>query len=174
MHYSVHVGSQVREIEVDEAAAPGVYAVTIDGRSVTVTARRSGDGSLVMTLDGRTVETYVVRARGGTEATVCVGGHAVAVTCRTGMEEQLAKAREASGEAHESHVRTSMPGKVVDIKVKPGDEVAAGQRLLVLEAMKMENEIVAKGAAKVKAVHVKVGAAVESGALLIELEKAGA
>jgi biotin carboxyl carrier protein len=63
-----------------------------------------------------------------------------------------------------------IPGKVVGVKVKPGDEVEPGQPLVVLEAMKMENELAADQAGKVAAIHVAAGDTVEGGELLVELE----
>lgn len=65
---------------------------------------------------------------------------------------------------------TQMPGKVVKINVSVGDEVEAGDVVLILEAMKMENEIKTSVAGKVKAVHVEEGVALESGVLMIEIE----
>ncbi|MBH47099.1 MAG: hypothetical protein CME71_02910 [Halobacteriovorax sp.] len=65
---------------------------------------------------------------------------------------------------------TQMPGKVVQIGIKPGDKVTQGQTLLILEAMKMENEIKTSVDGTVKAVHVKVGDALEPGVLMIELD----
>ncbi|MEP7088346.1 MAG: biotin/lipoyl-containing protein [Gemmatimonadota bacterium] len=67
-------------------------------------------------------------------------------------------------------LRAPMPGLIVQLRVKAGDVIAAGDRLVVMEAMKMENELRAPAAGKVKVVHVIVGAAVEKGALLVELE----
>ena len=67
-------------------------------------------------------------------------------------------------------LRAPMPGLIVQLRVKVGDTVAAGAGLVVMEAMKMENELRTVAAGKVRAVHVSVGAAVEKGALLVELE----
>lgn len=170
MRYYVHVGEEQREIDIEPGGAEGTWSVKLAGRAVPVTVRKASDGALILNIDGQRTEAYVLRARGGERATVCFEGQALEVTCRTGMEEQLAKAAEAAGEAMDLAVRTSMPGKIVDVKVKVGDVVAAGQTLVILEAMKMENAINAKGAARVKAVLVKAGQAVESGALLVELE----
>ena len=64
----------------------------------------------------------------------------------------------------------SMPGKVVDILVKPGDKVKAGQAILVMEAMKMENEIQADHDALVKSINVKKNESVECGAVLVIFE----
>ena len=62
-----------------------------------------------------------------------------------------------------------MPGSIVDISVKQGDLIKEGDVLLVLEAMKMENEITAPRSGTVRAVHVKVGDNVDSGDLLVEI-----
>ena len=67
-------------------------------------------------------------------------------------------------------LRAPMPGLIVQLRVKVGDTIAAGDGLVVMEAMKMENELRAQAAGTVRAVHVSVGAAVEKGALLVELE----
>jgi biotin carboxyl carrier protein len=63
-----------------------------------------------------------------------------------------------------------MPGLVVRIMVEPGQEVAAGTSLVVLEAMKMENELKAEQAGRVVAVRVAPGDTVDTGAVLVELE----
>jgi biotin carboxyl carrier protein len=67
-------------------------------------------------------------------------------------------------------LRAPMPGLIVQLRVKVGDTVVAGAGLVVMEAMKMENELRTTSAGKVRAVHVAVGAAVEKGALLVELD----
>ncbi len=63
-----------------------------------------------------------------------------------------------------------MPGKIIEIFVKDGDEVKAGKPLLIMEAMKMENEMRAAGDVKIKKIKVKQGDSVETGAVLIEFE----
>lgn len=65
---------------------------------------------------------------------------------------------------------TQMPGKVVKIQTKVGAQVTKGQTLLILEAMKMENEIKCGADGVVKAIHVSEGDALESGVLMIEVE----
>jgi propionyl-CoA carboxylase alpha chain len=67
-------------------------------------------------------------------------------------------------------VLAPMPGIILSITVKEGDEVNAGDTMLVLEAMKMENEIHAPRAGKIKKVHVSAGAEVRSGSVLVEFE----
>jgi pyruvate carboxylase subunit B len=63
-----------------------------------------------------------------------------------------------------------MPGLIVRVHVQSGDQVQAGQGLVVMEAMKMENELRVQAAGRVKTVLVTPGSVVEKGALLIELE----
>ncbi|MGI6730513.1 MAG: biotin/lipoyl-containing protein [Anaerovoracaceae bacterium] len=67
-------------------------------------------------------------------------------------------------------VDSPMPGTILDIKVKPGDAVTEGQVLIILEAMKMENEIVAPGAGTVDTIQVTKGAAVNAGDVLLSLK----
>ena len=66
--------------------------------------------------------------------------------------------------------RSQIPGRVVDVRVSAGDLVSAGTTLVVLEAMKMQNEIQAESDARVVAVLCAAGQAVEAGAILIRLE----
>jgi acetyl/propionyl-CoA carboxylase alpha subunit len=65
-------------------------------------------------------------------------------------------------------IKAPMPGLIVELKVNPGDKVATGDPLLILEAMKMENILKASGPATVKTVNVKKGDSVEKGHVLIE------
>lgn len=74
------------------------------------------------------------------------------------------------GGGDESGLFTQMPGKVVKIFCKIGDKVEKGQTLLILEAMKMENEIKSGVTGQVKAIHVKAGDALENGVLMVEVE----
>jgi len=66
---------------------------------------------------------------------------------------------------------TQMPGKVVKLMVSEGDKVEKGQTVLILEAMKMENEIKAGVSGVIKNLGVKVGQALESGVLMAEIEE---
>ena len=72
--------------------------------------------------------------------------------------------------SHAGHVTTSMPGTIVAVKVKAGDKVTAGDGVLVIEAMKMENEIQASKTGIVVAVHVNKGDAVTPDESLLEIQ----
>jgi biotin carboxyl carrier protein len=65
-----------------------------------------------------------------------------------------------------TEVRSPMPGNILQVNVNPGDVVKEGQQLMILEAMKMENEILAPCAGKIASIGVAKGSSVESGALL--------
>jgi biotin carboxyl carrier protein len=83
---------------------------------------------------------------------------------------QRAAARGSRETSGRREVKASMPGKVIDVLVNVGDRVESKQGLLVIEAMKMENEIKSAGAGEVKEIHVARGQAVESGEVLVVLE----
>jgi biotin carboxyl carrier protein len=70
-----------------------------------------------------------------------------------------------------NNVRAPMPGLIIELKVNDGDEVKAGDTLLILEAMKMENIIKSPGDAKVKLVKVRMGDSVEKNQVLIEFNR---
>ena len=65
-----------------------------------------------------------------------------------------------------TEVRSPMPGNILQVNVNPGDVVKEGQQLMILEAMKMENEILAPCAGRISSIGVAKGSSVESGALL--------
>ena len=71
---------------------------------------------------------------------------------------------------HDGCVTTAMPGTVIDIKVKVGDQVTAGDALIVIEAMKMENEIQAPKAGTVIGIHISKGQSISPDQTLIEIQ----
>ena len=87
---------------------------------------------------------------------------------RTRAIQDLAAA--AAGPRGPAPLIAPMPGLIVRVNVAPGQQIAAGAGLIVMEAMKMENELRASAGGTVKAVHASPGQAVEKGALLVELE----
>jgi biotin carboxyl carrier protein len=85
------------------------------------------------------------------------------------LHDPLERRASAGGSGHSGphEVRAPIPGRVVSVAVAEGDEVHAGQPLLILEAMKMENQLCAEGAGTVERVLVSPGATVESGQTLV-------
>lgn len=84
------------------------------------------------------------------------------------LHESLKK---GGGFGADMELRSGMPGKIIEIFVKPGDIVKTNKPLLIMEAMKMENEMRSTRDVKIKEVCVKQGASVESGAVLLKFEE---
>jgi pyruvate carboxylase subunit B len=84
--------------------------------------------------------------------------------------KRVAKGSRRPRASKEGHVTSSMPGRVVELMVKVGDKLKAGDAVLVIEAMKMENEVPAPVAGTVKAVHVAKGDSVNPDEALVEIE----
>jgi biotin carboxyl carrier protein len=159
------------------------WVVRGGGSSRDVEVERSGD-EFAVEIDGQRHELELVRFDGAVaslrfpssgRSRGSNGSWRVAVGQREFDLEVLtpSEAVEAASAAREvgpSRLTAPIPGKVVAVKVEPGEEVERGQALVVLEAMKMENELAADQAGKVAAIHVASGDTVEGGEILIELE----
>jgi biotin carboxyl carrier protein len=131
-----------------EVLRDGYVSMIVDGESVPVSIEPTGPDTMRVTIDGRRTEVEVKDERDL-------------------LVEEFGLGEDAAGGGA---VRAPMPGLVLDVLVDEGDEVAADQGLLVLEAMKMENELKAPAGGVVRAVHAASGAAVDKEELLIEIE----
>ena len=170
--FTIDVQGQGREVAV-EAQGGGRYRITHDGRSRVVDARKVQGG-------GRAATWSIVDDGGGRAQLVDVDGVAPDLTVSVGgvtlpLKLTDARAKVASAAAPTARsgplaVRSPMPGKVVKVLVKAGDEVKAGAPVVVIEAMKMENELRAPRDGKVKEVSAKEGQTVEAGQALATLE----
>ncbi len=166
MKYIVSVDGERTDIELDAGE------VEIDGRTVPVSLADVAGTPVRLVYVGDRVHRVVVRERAGRGCyTLWLDGFNYEIEAldeRTRTIRDLTAAQ--SGPAGPAPLLAPMPGLIVRVNVEPGDSVSAGQGLVVMEAMKMENELRAAGPGKVKAVHAKAGAAVDKGALLVELE----
>ena len=156
------------------------------GERVEVEVRRDGDGAYRVSVNGRPLtvdlaeperDLLSLRIGGGSyEAAIrsLSGGFDVTVAGRTYRIEILDRAALAGGSgvsvAGTQVVRSVMAGKVLDVLVSEGAEIGAGTPLVVIEAMKMENEIRSPKAGTVKRIAVRPGQAVEAGADLVVVE----
>jgi pyruvate carboxylase subunit B len=164
------------------------YAVTVNGHEIEVTV----DGSTVRVGDNE-AEVHVVELGGTPLRVVTIAGRVHRVLARRGVEpgrytihlegfrfdvealdERTRAIRRLAGSAAKPADQTSlaapMPGLVMRVLVRPGDRVQAGQGVVVIEAMKMENELRAAVPGVVRSVAVAAGSAVEKGAVLVEFE----
>ena len=162
MNVRVEVGGRTRVVDVRRAGERG--AVTIDGRTVAADLVRTPGGWSLL-LDGRSYEIALEEAATGT--TVHVDGRAVPVTFPGARRFGRGGGRADAGSSGPRRITSPMPGRVVKVLVAPGDQVVARQGLIVVEAMKMENELRAPSAGTVAEVRVSQGASVEANAVLI-------
>ncbi len=146
---------------------PGSWRFTRKGVTRDVSVARLPDGRLSLLFsDGRQISG---RARplplGRVE--VIVAGSPRTVALADPLNDRLSHSGPEGGASGEEEIRALMPGRVVEVRVAEGDSVAEGQVLIVLEAMKMQNEIRAEGAGIVTRCAVSAGEAVDGGALMV-------
>jgi biotin carboxyl carrier protein len=163
--YVVDVAGRTVEIELDGDV------VRVDGEAVHARLAELPDTPIVLLTVGSEVHRVAV-ARGATRGkySLSLDGRRYAVEAldeRTRAIRELSEATAAP--AGPAPLVAPMPGLIVRVNVAPGDSVRAGQGLIVMEAMKMENELRASAAGVVKAVHATPGTAVERGTILVEL-----
>jgi biotin carboxyl carrier protein len=163
MQFVAKAGERDHKVSVDREN--GIYRVEVDGVGFEVDARKlEGDFYSILT-DGRSYEVSVEFRRDGYY--VRHGASERMVT----FSDRSRRGREAmAADGGPDKIVSVMPGKIVRLLVGEGDAVEAGQGILVVEAMKMENEIAASKAGRVTSIVVEPGQAVESGALLAVVE----
>ena len=131
-----------------ETAEPGVYTILLDGRSY---------------------DAFVADTPAG--MVVSIEGHRFEIEARD--PRRWSRKTAGGGTGSVQAILSPMPGKVIRVLAAPGDEVAAGQGIVVVEAMKMQNELKAARAGKVLTVTAKDGATVTAGELLATIEASG-
>ncbi len=165
-----HLETNGQSYQISMENANGKIAVTLNGKKHSVDlARLNGVGALSILVDGRSFDLEVKENEKG--FSVFVLGQYFDLTVEEG---KLFRARQLSGAgktvAREKVVRAPMPGLIVKIEVTVGQEVQPEDGLLIMEAMKMENEIKAKGAGIVKEIKVVERQPVEQNQILITFE----
>ena len=143
--------------------------VSIDGNPCSMEIVPLGDFEFLVRNGQRQHRIAVVRQQGG--YLVIAEGVSTTVVVETPRDRLIREhAREGGIEHTRAEVHAPMPAMVVRIQVSEGESVTAGQGLVVLEAMKMENELRAPRDGTVRAIQARAGVAVEKGALLMILE----
>ena len=166
MKYIVSVNGDRHVVERDGAG------VDLGDGETTASIESVGDTPVRLVTIGTEVHRVVVRRRTAKGIyQLWLDGHVYDVEA---LDERARAIRDLSaataGPAGPAPLLAPMPGLIVRISVAEGDVVQAGQGLIVMEAMKMENELRATGAGTVKRIAIAAGMAVEKGAVLIELE----
>lgn len=167
MKYIVTHGDREIELEL-EPRDDGRYGVTIGDREFVADLRSGGGRSLHSLILG--TDAYEVSViTGDEESRVALRGHALDLRVESEQERNARLVDAASGGSGPQTIKSVMPGRVVKVLVAVGDEVEAGQSLLILEAMKMENEIRARSAGTVTELLVAEGATVGNGEALVKI-----
>jgi len=159
----------------EAASCPAIYApsefnVTLHGETYHIRIKGTGHG-------GEGQRPFYVHVDGVAEEVLLEALDEVEVTPGAAAPRKSAGGKAAAGGSkqrprptHAGCVTTAMPGTIVDVKVKPGDKVKAGDGVLVIEAMKMENEVQAPVSGTVVQVHVAKGDAVTPDQVLVEIQ----
>ncbi len=165
MKYTTFVGEKAYQVDVGAN-----NTVLIDGESHAVDFRGI-DGTTLFSLliDNRSWEVLVERT--GDEYRVLINGELYVVNVQDERTRKLAKAEGKGGPvAGEIYIKAPMPGLVRAVNVGPGDAVIARQGVVILEAMKMENELRVPRVGVVKEIRVKPGDKVDQGQVLVVIK----
>ena len=161
MKYFAGVGDHTFEIEINEDG------VVVDGEMITVDLRQSGVSQLYsLLLDGASFEILIEETQQSYDVTL--RGEQFRVQVEDERTRRLNAGRQGPALPQgDLTVRAPIPGLVVQVLVQDGDEIIEDQPLMILEAMKMENEIRAMRSGIVRKVEVSAGQSVEQDALLM-------
>ena len=168
MRYEVEVGGRRRQVVVTRAGDG--FAITLDGRTRRVDAARIDAHTLSLVVDRAWSSDVSIAADPVSgQMTVHVGATPVVVTLNG--RRRWGRRDEAAGVGSgPQRLVAPMPGKVVRVLIKAGDLVSARQPVVVVEAMKMENELRASREGTVAEIHVREGMSVDAGALLLVIQ----
>jgi biotin carboxyl carrier protein len=163
VRYDVDVNGHLRQVDVHRA--DGHFAVTVDGRALTVDAARIDAHTLSLLIGSSSQEVTIAADSTPGRLAVAIRGVPLSVTVN-GRRRWGRKEEGGAADGPEPLV-APMPGKIVRVLAKVGAAVQARQPLIVVEAMKMENELRATRAGVVSELLVQEGQSVDAGALLL-------
>lgn len=168
LKYIVDVNGQRLTVDL------GADGISVDGARVSAHVEEvDGTPIILLNVDGTLHRLAVRRGENRGQYSIWSDGHRFEVDA---LDERRRAINDMSGaaaaNAGPAPLLAPMPGLVVRINVAIGDQVQPGQPLVVMEAMKMENELRSTSAGVVAAIRVQPGAVVEKGAALVELRSA--
>jgi acetyl/propionyl-CoA carboxylase alpha subunit len=164
MEYEFLCNGETYSVSIEKG--DGKYKVTLGDRVLDVDAMMTSSGLLSMIVGGRSVLAFGARSDG--ERVVCVGG--VQWVLGDPTAEESSGGAGGAGGTGDGMITTPMPGKIVEVHVKVGDVVKKQQPLIVVEAMKMQNDILSDVDGVVKKIHFEPGDQASFGEPLIEIE----
>ena len=170
-HEEVRWKDDEREVAViARRRRDGMLGLELPGGSLEARVQETTDGRLAIWLSGDTFTAAAVKRQtaDGIDYTLFADG----ASRRLRLVDPLDVTQYEAVASGDASVRSPLPGKIIDLRVKAGDTVSKGQPLLVLEAMKMEHTLSAPTDGKIKSVRYAVGEQVAEGAELVEFEDA--
>jgi biotin carboxyl carrier protein len=178
--YEVSTGGRTYKIEIERAQPSSAarqsksasaddiqWNIRLEGQEIAISCLRTGDNSLSLIINGESYELRKERTAEGIRVFI----HGTAHECLVWDPRSLRgrqRAGLAEGGAH--RLTASMPGKVVRVLARAGDTIAAGQGIVVIEAMKMQNEVRSPKAGVLKQLAIAEGANVNAGEMLAIIE----
>lgn len=162
MKLTAQLGEEKHEIQVNRDG--NRITADIDGRSYELEASEPESGVYLLKHENRVFEVYV-----SPDGMVNVGGHQLEIKISDPKRLRGARGDAEHGDGT-AEIKTAMPGKIVRILVAEGDEVEKGDGVIVVEAMKMQNEMKAPKAGVVRQISVKEGDTVNAGDILTVIE----
>ncbi len=159
---------QIGEKHIDLVISDG--KLLIDGSQKELVVDHLSEHTYSVVFEGQPYKVFI-ESIVGNSCSVAINGIRQQVVVKNEREQLLDLYGVSDGQQSlEKEVRAPMPGLVLDLLVAEQEEISAGSGLLVLEAMKMENEIKASADGFIAKIHVKAGDAVAKGDLLVELD----
>ena len=144
------------------------FTITIDDVPFDIDVRSAGADALSLLMENRSIDLSYFYS--GDQMELHFGDQTYQIEILDERKTRPCGGGAKTDAAGPEIIKAFMPGKIVQVGVKPGDRVTPGASVLIIEAMKMENEIFCRGSGVVRAVHVKPGQAVENDAVLVEID----
>jgi biotin carboxyl carrier protein len=166
MIFHSNMGGKNYKIEIKKQEDE--YLVKIDGNSYRVDSRKIGEGELSLNIKGKVFDIMI--NGNSRNHDVLVGPFNYHIELMSSLTVSASSQTESSHILGKAAVTTPMPGKVIKILKGPNDPVKEGEGVIVVEAMKMENELKSPKNGKISEIRVSQGKAVESGEVLMVIE----
>ena len=154
-----------KEFKVDLKQEGKGFKVYLDGKPKVVTVASDKGSRLTLIIDDKPFDVVLEN-----DDHIVVGGESYKVEIFHEQVGRLMKASAGRSEKRELAVKAAMPGLIIELTVKEGDKVTKGQGLLIIEAMKMQNQIQTSRDGVVKTIQVKKGQTINNGDTLVIIE----
>jgi biotin carboxyl carrier protein len=165
MELQFNIDQKIHKVEID--SKDGKFLVRLGGKQYHVDSQRISENCLSLLVDGKAYTVFVAEDK--TKRYISVQGEQFCIE-EAKAETQTQAVADASTLKGIPTISSPMPGKIVKILVREGDKVRKNQGLVIVEAMKMENEIRSPGAGIVKKINFDEGNLVDTADPIIELE----